>query len=266
MTEFDSGYSHEPYRSLCGNAPSKADYPSAHFRFEWGPVFHRGRLDGSARVLVIGQDPAQHETIARRILVGAAGHRIQGFLAKLGIDHSYVMINTFLYSVYGNLAASSIKAPGIAGYRNQWLDALLPSNVQVVVALGDAADAAWQLWLAHRAADPNLVYAKIHHPTWPQSASAHGSGSAAALTKQMLVQWNAAIQQLRPALSQPDVTVPFQPYGDAFQAADLKPIPLADLPAGSPDWMTGANWAQRTGATPTAKRFTITVTVPPPGR
>jgi hypothetical protein len=31
-------------------------------------------------VLVIGQDPAQHETIAGRTLVGEAGHRIQGFL------------------------------------------------------------------------------------------------------------------------------------------------------------------------------------------
>ena len=57
-----------------------------------GPIFHRGRFDGSARVLVIGQYPAASEDITRRILVGAAGHRIQGFLAKPGIDHSYVMI------------------------------------------------------------------------------------------------------------------------------------------------------------------------------
>jgi len=27
-----------------------------------GPVFHRGRLDGSARVVAIGQDPAQRVT------------------------------------------------------------------------------------------------------------------------------------------------------------------------------------------------------------
>jgi uncharacterized protein (DUF427 family) len=38
---------------------------------EWGPVFHRGRLDGTARVLVIGQDPAAHEAVARRIPVTA---------------------------------------------------------------------------------------------------------------------------------------------------------------------------------------------------
>ena len=55
-------------------------YPTDSFRVEWGPVFHRGRLDGSARVLIIGQDPATHEAICRRILVGEAGQRIQGFL------------------------------------------------------------------------------------------------------------------------------------------------------------------------------------------
>jgi hypothetical protein len=73
-------------------------YPAARFRIERGPIFHRGRLDGSARVLVVGQDPVQHETVVRRILVGEAGRRQQGFLAKLGIIRSYVLINTFLYS------------------------------------------------------------------------------------------------------------------------------------------------------------------------
>src|SRR5213083_1099827 len=100
-TAFDPGYGEEPFASLVAGYPGAVAYPADGFRLEWGPVFHRGRLDGSARVLVLGQDPAQHETIARRILVGEAGQRIQGFLAKLGIDRSYVMINTFLYAVYG---------------------------------------------------------------------------------------------------------------------------------------------------------------------
>jgi hypothetical protein len=81
--------------------PDTSVFPTKDFRTEWGPVFHRGRLDGSARVLVVGQDPAQHEVIARRTLVGGAGHRIQGFIEKLGLTRSYVMVNTFVYSVYG---------------------------------------------------------------------------------------------------------------------------------------------------------------------
>jgi len=100
---FDPGYVVEPFLSLCADYPEADVYPEDQFRVEWGPVFHRGRLDGSARVLVIGQDPAQHETIVRRILVGEAGRRLQGLLAKLGITRSYVCINTWLYSVYGEV-------------------------------------------------------------------------------------------------------------------------------------------------------------------
>jgi hypothetical protein len=45
----------------------------ASFRLKTSTVnrdqfFHHGRLDGSARLLVLGQDPAQHEVIARRTL------------------------------------------------------------------------------------------------------------------------------------------------------------------------------------------------------
>jgi uracil-DNA glycosylase len=100
---FDLGYGTEPFRTLCENYPQADMYPPSHFRVEWGPIFHRGRLDHTARILIIGQDPAQNENIVRRILVGEAGQRIQGFLAKLGLDRSYVMMNTFLYSVYGTV-------------------------------------------------------------------------------------------------------------------------------------------------------------------
>ncbi|WFU25262.1 hypothetical protein QA649_03170 [Bradyrhizobium sp. CB1717] len=126
LTEFDAGYGEQPFRDLCANYPGPEVYDPHDFRIEWGPIFHRGRLDGSARVLVVGQDPAQHETIARRILVGTAGRRTQGFLAKLGIKQSYVMVNTFLYSVYGQSGGSKHKnEPGIVDYRNKWFKAVL---------------------------------------------------------------------------------------------------------------------------------------------
>src|SRR5215207_5724538 len=100
-TAFDPGYGNEPFRTLVRDVPDASVFPTKDFRTEWGPVFHRGRLDGSARLLIVGQDPAQHEVIARRTLVGGAGHRIQGFLAKLGLTRSYVMVNTYVYSVFG---------------------------------------------------------------------------------------------------------------------------------------------------------------------
>jgi len=93
--EFCPGYP-PPYDALVASYPGTDVYPAADFRVEWGPIFHRGRLDGSAVLLVVGQDPAAHESAARRILVGVAGQRAQGLLSKLGITRSYVMVNTFL--------------------------------------------------------------------------------------------------------------------------------------------------------------------------
>lgn len=118
--EFDPGYGQQPLRQLVQEYPGVEVYPQDSFRTEWGPVFHRGRLDGTARVLVVGQDPAQHEEIAHRILVGEAGRRIQGFLRKLGIEKSYVFVNAFLYSAYGQSGATKHKNDGpIVEYRNR---------------------------------------------------------------------------------------------------------------------------------------------------
>src|SRR5215510_25995 len=133
---FDPGYGSEPFLTLCQEYPGADVYPPARFRVEWGPIFHRGRLDGTARVLMIGQDPAQHETVIRRILVGEADRRVQGFLAKLGIKRSYVFINTHLYCVYGSVRAKTRKDPRLLAYCHRWLDALLlGQNVEGVLAL-----------------------------------------------------------------------------------------------------------------------------------
>src|SRR4249920_960600 len=140
-TTFDDGY-RRPYSTLVKSYPGEETYPSDSFRIEWGPIFHRGRLDGSARVLVIGQDPATHEAICRRILVGEAGQRLQGFLGKLGITRSYVLVNTFLYSVYGQHGgAQHVDDPGIVDYRHRWLDTLVQRNrVEAFVTLGQLAE------------------------------------------------------------------------------------------------------------------------------
>src|SRR3954466_7019393 len=140
MIDFDPGYVAEPYLSLCRQYDS-GEYPRDAFRVDWGPVFHRGRLDGSARVLVIGQDPAAQEAVARRILVGTAGHRVQGFLRKLGLTKSYVMLNAFAFSVLEQAGGEHNKNnPAIVGYRNRWFDAVFaPGKLQAVIAFGALA-------------------------------------------------------------------------------------------------------------------------------
>jgi hypothetical protein len=260
---FDPGPSKEPFGSLCRDYPGAPVYPAADFRLEWGPVFHRGRLDGSARVLVIGQDPAQHEVIARRILVGEAGHRLQGFLAKLGIESSYVMVNTFLYSVYGQGRGAKHKDDsGIVKYRNRWFDALFAGKkIDAVVALGMLADDAWKGWKkTPKGQAVNPKYVKITHPTQPESAGGSTAAHKAAI-KAMLSNWNAGLQTLHP-LPHRDKQRSLKLYSNAFGAGEHVAIPEQDMPEGSPDWMRlNDGWADRTG-TGKKKRATITVTVP----
>jgi uracil-DNA glycosylase len=244
--EFEIGYPRS-FASLLRTYPGVETYPAVDFRVEWGPIFHRGRLDGSARVLVIGQDPASHESIARRILVGEAGQRVQGLLAKLGIDRSYVMVNTFLYSVYGQGGGARHRNdPAIAAYRHRWIDKLATGNLQAVIALGGLADAAYGQWrLTPKGAASTAVYAPITHPTYPESASAAGQKTKVAATKALLENWNAALPALRAAVT-PEVAIPFVPYGDAFALHDLASIPERDLPPGLPEWMRSVDaWASR---------------------
>jgi hypothetical protein len=171
-----------PFAGLAADYPGPEAYPPADFRIEWGPVFHRGRLDGSALVLVLGQDPGQHECIARRILVGEAGQRVQGFLRKLGIERSYVMINAFLYSVFGQRGGERhADSQPIIDYRHRWLDALLDEDghVQAVVAFGHLAHDAFERWAeANRARAEELTVERLTHPTMPE-ASSRGNPAAA---------------------------------------------------------------------------------------
>lgn len=263
---FCPGYAHEPFATLCQNYPGPEVYPWADFRVEWGPLFHRGRLDGSARVLVLGQDPAAHEAIARRILIGEAGQRTQGLLAKLGIDHSYVMINTFLYSVYGQGGGDRHKNdPAIADYRNRWLDALLVgTQIEAVITLGGLAATAMASWQATPAAKgATFKTAALIHPTYPESASASGTKTLAAATAEMLANWNANLPALRAAITHPDTSRLLVLYGTTLAPTDLAVIPEADAPPGLPDWMRSlAAWASRQGATADDKRASIAVSIP----
>ena len=264
--DFDPGYCASAFQQLVRDYPDEQVYPFKDFRTEWGPIFHRGRLDGSARILIVGQDPAQHETIARRILTGEAGQRIQGFLAKLGMDRSYVMINTFLYSVYGQSGGAKHKNdPAIAAYRNRWLDAIFAtSGIEAVVNLGQLADNAFQLWKATPSGQAtHVVGVHVTHPTQPESSARNDAVKYAAAIKAMLQNWNAALPTVRAAIQHPDRVVALAPYGDKFVAGDEQEIPEQDMPAGLPAWMRGAkNWATRTGTTAALKRVTITVTIP----
>jgi uracil-DNA glycosylase len=267
------GYTSPPFDALVADYPGEEAYPARDFRTEWGPIFHRGRLDGTARVLVIGQDPATHEAVTRRILAGEAGQRVQGLLARIGITTSYVMVNTFLYSVYGQTGGNRHgDDPAIATYRHRWLDALLRAGgpITAVITLGTLADRAYTTWAKTRPDTAGaLHHARLRHPTYPESAAASGTTNLAQATAALLADWNAHLPGLRQHLDPDDPTTPDLPlpYADHWQPGDLAPIPDRDLPAGHPTWWTSLHaWATRTGPDPQTKRATLTITIPTDAR
>ena len=259
------GYGAEPFASLVADYPGDDVYPQADFRTEWGPVFHRGRLDGSARVLVLGQDPATHESISRRILVGEAGQRVQGLLAKVGIHTAYVMVNVYLYSVFGQAAGTRhAKNEDIAAYRHRWLDTLLVgTDVTAVVALGDLAAKAYARWARTQPGTAaSLHLASIRHPTYAEGFARASGKPLAETTATQLADWNEHLADLAAHVT-PDGPTDPTPYAATWGPPDLAPIPEVDLPAGAPGWWRDVDaWAVRDGPDKQEKRATIKVVVP----
>jgi hypothetical protein len=131
-----------------------------------------------------------------------------------------------------------------------------------VVALGGLADKAWQKWAATPAGQAvSPAYKHITHPTAPESAAGRKQGDHAQLIAKMLANWNEGLQALAPAIAHPDKKRPLVLYGTAFADGEKKPIPMDDLPAGSPEWMaTNDGWADRDGKG--RRKTVITVTAP----
>jgi hypothetical protein len=216
---------------ICAHCPVPAT-PKA-FWTAWGPVFYRGRLDGSARLLCIASDPGPTERIAHRTLVGDAGQRVQGFLAKLGLTSSYICVNAFPYALhpsYGPQVDSLLAAHDEQVWRHQFYDAILPTDVQAVVAFGVNAQKAFDLWPGK----PSVEVERIPHPS---------SRDASAL----LSAWHGAVQRLRGIVTpDTDGSASGANYGSSFKESDYAAIPRHDLPFGVPPFLGDDSYG-RTG-------------------
>jgi hypothetical protein len=207
-------------------------HPSGRFRTEFGPVFYRGRLDGTARLLIIGQDPSTDEILAQRVLVGAAGQRVQGLLEKVGVARSYLMLNVFLFGITGQFDTAlrnASAADPVRSYRNTLFERVLATSpIEAVLTLGVGARRAVELWPGGGA----LALFRLVHPT-----------ARAGVTDQ----WNLVLPQLQAAIA-PEAGRTADPtmYGPAFTPADGAPIPRLDLPFGLPAWHgTGGTHSSR---------------------
>src|SRR5215211_1955226 len=138
------------------------------FWFDWGPVFYRGRLDGSARVLCLASDPGPTERIAGRSLVGNAGQRVQGMLAKLGLTRSYVCLNAWAYAVHPSRSFAErdrLDEPAQRGWRNGLYDEATGPGLEAIIAFGEMAQEALDQWWAR----PDVALCEVPHPPSPQS-------------------------------------------------------------------------------------------------
>ncbi len=169
--------------------------------------------------------------------------------------------------VYGQSGGEAHKDDqGIVDYRNSWLRSIFGDNaIEVVVSLGSLADDAWQKWTQTPVgATYSPAYARVTHPTEPESSSGGDPAKLKAAIAAMLANWNSALATLHPLITHPDVPGPLVPYGDSFKPGERIEIPEFDTPAGIPEWMRSpAAWAQRVGNTAAEKRGNITITIPP---
>lgn len=233
MGEFDPGPP-QPFHDLFDNVP---DYRPVreHFWFDWGPVFYRGRLDGTARVLCVASDPGPTERLAGRTLVGDAGQRVQGFLVKLGLTRSYVCLNAFSYALipsHGKAGRAIVADPDQTTWRNQVFDAVKTPELQAVVAFGTFAHQAVDLWPGRT----GLMVAKVPHPS---------SRDATVL----LDSWRTTIAELRGVATPDQDGESTRPnYGTSFHESDYARIPPRDLPFGVPAWLGDDAWGR--SATP----------------
>jgi Uracil DNA glycosylase superfamily len=231
MLEFDPGPPRK-FLNLFARVPSYEPFKEL-FWYDWGPVFYRGRLDGSARVLVIASDPGPTERLVGRTLVGDAGQRVQGVLTKLGLDRSYLCLNAHAYALHPGKGSQGLKVlndPAIKSWRNELYNAAKGKKLQAVIAFGDQAQQAVALWDGKG----NLPVWNVPHPSSRDP-------------KKLLDAWRAAVSELRgivtpDAAGDPNTAT----YGDEFLGTDYARIPSHDLPFGVPAWIGDDTWG-RTG-------------------
>ncbi len=128
------------------------------FRWHFGPMYYRGRLiDNQVKVLIIGQEGAQDESLTHRSFTGGTGSRLQHLLTHIGITHHYLFLNTFAYPIAGQYGGKKIQwlAQGIESpirhQRHKLFNYVLERNdVRLVIAVGRAAKESVQTWVHSR--------------------------------------------------------------------------------------------------------------------
>jgi hypothetical protein len=217
------------------------------FRWHHGPMFYRGRLDGSARIVVVGQEGAQDESLSHRSFTGGTGARMQHLLRHLGVDRSYLFLNSFVYPIFGQYTddlralAQDPRSP-IVSHRNQIFDkAVVDGDGRLVIAVGRAAKESVATWIAGHGghADPDRLH-EAGLGSLPGRVRVVGvlhPGSVSGSTAAIKADFSRAIGHVRDWLQQQPDWLPADPGVARDLAAEFAyrsaPVPFRDFPFGS---------------------------------
>ena len=233
----------------------KALSGSEEFRWHFGPMFYRGRLgDHQVKVLVVGQEGAQDESLSHRSFTGGTGARMQRLLTNLGIDRSYLFLNTFVYPIfdqYNGLLPTIAQHPAspIARHRTEILDYAAERNdLQLAIAVGRAAKESLASWVeAHGGvADSeklHLADASVISPHLRMVGILHPGGAAqGGAVAAIIASFKAAISQVHQWVDDDPTWLPIDTGATRSSAASYTyssdPIPFRDFPYGTA-WRLG---------------------------
>lgn len=148
------------YRALGEEILGKTE--DEKFRWIFGPMWYRGRLGhNEVKVFVVGQEGAQDENVTNRAFTGSTGTKTQKFLNHLGVQHSYIFLNTFVYTINGQLDSESPKfkwleqgeTSPIVEYRHKLFDNVAnenPDTLTVLLGVGSGGKASVATWVNSR--------------------------------------------------------------------------------------------------------------------
>ncbi len=157
------------YRAIGVEALGGTAKTDEKFRWEFGPMWYRGRLTPeSVKVFVVGQEGAQDENVSNRAFTGSTGTRTQRFLNHLGIHRSYLFLNTFVYTINGQLEddprfkwiEQGNESP-IVEYRHKLFDNMMVTNANTValfMGVGSGGKASLATWINARGGKCNTAW------------------------------------------------------------------------------------------------------------
>ena len=224
------------------------------FRWHFGPMFYRGRLgDGQVKVLVVGQEGAQDESLSHRSFTGGTGARMQHLLNHIGITTSYLFLNTFCYPIFGQYGdhlrdiAQDPDSP-IARHRHRIFDyAIARNDLQLVIGVGTAAKESVATWLRSHGvdADPRDLDRSSPAAVSPGLRALgvlHPGGASAGGASTIRADFERAVGTVGRWRSEDPGWLPVDPGGVAGTASAYRyasaPIPFRDFPFGT-TWRLG---------------------------